>query len=47
MDIELWARYVDMKRNGTPDEKLVIMLECAELEDDVMLCRDASRLNNN
>lgn len=41
MDIELWTKYVDMKRNGTSDEKLAIMLECAELEDDVVLCRDA------
>lgn len=41
MDIELWTRYVNIKRNGTLDEKLAVILECVELEDDVVLCRDA------
>lgn len=41
MDLELCKRYVDIKRNGTLDEKIAIMLECIELEDEEMLCRDA------
>lgn len=41
MDIELAKAYVDAKRHGTLDEKLLYMFECSEKEDDVLLCRDA------
>ena len=41
MDIELSKAYVDAKRYGTLDEKLLYMFECSEKEDDVLLCRDA------
>lgn len=41
MDLELCKRYVDIKRNGTLEEKIAIMMECMELEDEEMLCRDA------
>lgn len=41
MNIDLWKAYVDVKRNGTVDEKLAYMFECSEKEDDVVLCRDA------
>lgn len=41
MDIELWKKYVDAKRHGDLDEKLTNMFECAEMEEDEILCRDA------
>jgi hypothetical protein len=41
MDIDLWKAYTDTKQNGTADEKLAYMFECSEMEDDVVLCRDA------